>query len=131
MAQASKSRIVIWTIVGILVVVAAAFLIVGRKGQQAKRVVTVEDIPTFVERINRSLEKFDRRVVRAREKGGPVDAFAKIDGQVSKIRAGLDELKGIADQALILPKMEAIKADLAEARKMLREAGGDAGSDEE
>jgi len=44
MAQSSKSRIIIWSIVGVLVVIAAVFLIIGRKGQTAQRVVTVEDI---------------------------------------------------------------------------------------
>ncbi len=132
MAQGSKSRVVIWTIVGILVVIAVVFLIVGRKGAPSgKRAVAAEDIPAFVNRMEARLAKFEERVAKAREKGGDPAAYAKIDEQVGKVRTGLQELQGITDQTQWLPKMELIKNDLAEARKMLREAGGEAGSDDD
>lgn len=132
MAQGSKSRVVIWTIVGILVVVAVVFLVVGRKGTPSgKRAVTAEDIPAFVNRMNTRIEKFEHRVEIARQKGGDPAAFAKVEEQVGKVRTGLQELQGITDQTQFLPKMEEIKKDLGEARKMLKEAGGEAGSDED
>ncbi len=132
MAQGSKSRVVIWTIVGILVVIAVVFLIVGRKGTPSgKRAVAAEDIPAFVNRMESRLVKFEHRIEAARSKGGDPAAFAKVDEQVAKVRAGMQELQGITDQTQWLPKMEQIKNDLAEARKMLRAAGGEGGSDED
>ncbi|MBM3321954.1 hypothetical protein FJY69_00500 [candidate division WOR-3 bacterium] len=132
MAQGSKSRVVIWAIVGILVVIAVVFLIVGRKGTPGgKRAVAAEDIPTFIGRMEDRVVKFEGRVARAREKGGDPAAFAKIDEQVAKVRTGMQELQGITDQTQWLPKMESIKDALGEARKMLREAGGEGGADED
>jgi len=87
-------------------------------------VVTTDDIPVFVDRMNKTLEKFDRRVNIEREKGAAPDALAKIDEQASKVRKGMVEIQALTDSKEILAKMEAVKADLAEARKMLRAAGG-------
>jgi len=64
--------------------------------------------------MNRSLEKFDRRVNSEREKGAAPDALAKIDEQVSKVRAGLEQIQTLTDSKEILDKMEAVKADLFE-----------------
>jgi len=120
MAEKSKSRVVIWTIVGILVVVAVVFLIVARRGGGAAgtRNITTEDVPGFVERTEKSLDNEEGRVAKLRaEWGGEFAAeFDEIAGLLDKVRADLQEIQEMTDGAAISKKMEEIKADLGTAR---------------
>ena len=120
MAQKSnKSRIVIWTIVGILVVVAVILLVTRPKNVPGARDISTEDIPGYVTRYQSHLEKFDRRVENAIEDYGEGEVFGEIDMKVQYIRAGLSELEGLTEPDEIKAKMDSIDLYYKDARQLL------------
>jgi hypothetical protein len=127
MAEKSKSRVVIWTIVGILVVVAVIFLIVARRGGTAagSRSISTEDVPGFVGRMERSLDNEEGRVAKLRAEWGSDYAaeFDEIAGLLDKVRADLQEIQQMTGSSEISKKMEEIKADLGTARDLRKSIG--------
>ncbi len=125
MAQKSnKSRIVIWTIVGILVVVAVVFLIGGKKSvPPGTRDIDVDDISGFTGRMERMMGQEERRLSKLRADYGPADEFGQIDELLSKARVSLEELQGLTDAEEIRAKMKEVKESIraaADIRKTLR-----------
>lgn len=127
MAEKSKSRVVIWTIVGILVVVAVVFLIVARRGTgpAGTRNISTEDVPGFVERMERSLDNEEGRVAKLRGEWGSEYAaeFDEIAGLLDKVRADLQEIQQMTGSSEISKRMEEIKADLGTARDLRKSVG--------
>jgi hypothetical protein len=126
MAQGSKSRVVIWTIVGILVVIAVILLVVGRKGAvpAGQRVMKPADVPGYVDRMNRSLERLEEQVAKAQAAGGSPDVFAKIADYTGRIRTGLQEMQGMTDKTQLTAKADELKTLRSETGKLLKSVGG-------
>jgi len=126
MAQGSKSRVVIWTIVGILVVIAVILLVVGRKSAvpSGQRVMKPADVPGYVDRMNKSLERLEKQVATAQAAGGSPETFAKIADNIGKIRTGLQEMQGMTDNKQLTDKAEELKTLRSETGKLLKSVGG-------
>ncbi len=123
MAQGSKSRVVIWVIVGVLVVVAAILLITRPK--EGKPL----DASRFVEVTGPRLDKLETRVSKA---GLAPDVAQKITDEINKARTALQELQGMTDApaAQSKQKMEEVNTAMREAKRLLREATGRGGDEE-
>jgi len=122
MAQSSKSRIVIWTIVGILVVIAAVMLI--------KRPKTDTRPPVNVERFTRMTEsrfqKFERKVDQAKAQfpGAPAEQWQQISDNLAKGRQLLGEMAGLTEQKDLQAKVLEVQKAFAGARKTLKDITG-------
>lgn len=118
--KSNRGRIVIWTIVGILVVIAVIFLIAGR-GQQTRgeREISAEDVPGFVARMEGRLEKTESRVAKAMSDYDAPEEFARIDELLETVRTGLSEIQTMDDQEAVRQKMEEIKDAYNEAKGIL------------
>jgi hypothetical protein len=122
MAQGSKSRIVIWTIVGILVVVAAVMLIKKPKGATQLPVNTER----YVKKMSMQLEKLENKVAQARVDfpGAPAEQWQKIADGIAGIRQILAEMPGITeDKDLQVKVTDANKAYIG-AKRMLKDITG-------
>ena len=125
MAQGSnKSRIIIWTIVGILVVIAVVLLLTGKKGgaTTGKRLEKVEDVPAFVSRMQGRMDKLRNRVEKVRAEGGNAEVLAQIDEKLGKATTGLQEVQGITDRQQLTDKMEGIRKSFGEAATLMKKA---------
>jgi hypothetical protein len=118
MAQGSKSRIVIWTIVGILVVVAVVLLLT-----RPKTGGMTTDPTVFATRMEGRLQKLETRVAKS---GLAPDVAQTVADEIGKARTLLQELQGMAgsDQAQIKTKTDAANDAYQAAKKLLREATG-------
>jgi len=125
MAQGSnKSRIIIWTIVGILVVIAVVLLLTGKKGgaTTGKRLEKVEDVPAFVSRMQGRMDKLRNRVEKVRAEGGNAEVLAQIDEKLGKATTGLQEVQGITDRQQLTDKMEEVRKTFGEAATLMKKA---------
>jgi hypothetical protein len=125
MAQGSnKSRIIIWTIVGILVVIAVVLLLTGKKGGAAtgKRLEKVEDVPAFISRMQGRMDKLRNRVEKTRAEGGNAEVLAQIDEKLGAATTGLQEVQGITDRQQLTDKMEEIRKTFGEAATLMKKA---------
>ena len=120
MAQGSKSRVVIWTIVGILVVVAVVMLLTRPK-------TAAGGVPTDPAKFSTTMEgrigRFEGKVAQA---GLTPDVTQKITDEIGKARAALQELQGMAGkpQAEIDVKTAAVQDAFNAANKLYRDATG-------
>lgn len=120
MAQRSnKSRIVIWTIVGVLVVIAVVMLVTRPKTPVGVRDIGTDDIPGYISRYDNHLEKFGRRVSDAIDDYGHDEMIGEIEMKVEYIRQGLVELEGLTEPDEIRAKMDSIDAAYKDARGLL------------
>jgi hypothetical protein len=125
MAQGSnKSRIIIWTIVGILVVIAVVLLLTGKKGgaTTGKRLEKVEDVPAFVSRMQGRMDKLRNRVEKVRAEGGNAEVLAQIDEKLGAATTGLQEVQGITDRQQLTDKMEEVRKTFGEAATLMKKA---------
>ncbi|MBM3312973.1 hypothetical protein FJY70_00085 [candidate division WOR-3 bacterium] len=129
MAQGNKSRIVIWVIVGILVVVAAVMLITKPKTTSGPPI----NPERFVRITESKFEKLERRVAEARLDfpDAPAEQWQRISDEVAHGRQALAELSTLTEQKdLAVKKAEATGA-YAAATKVLREVTGKEEHDED
>ncbi len=126
MAEKNRSRVVVWTIVGILVVAAVIFLIVARRGATTgTRNVSVDDVGPFVARIQSQLEHEQNRVAKRQSRYGSeyAEEFAEIQTLFDNVRAGLAEIQELTDGEEIDTKMKEIKDELGKARDLRKIIG--------
>jgi len=122
MAQGSKSRIVIWTIVGILVVVAVVML-VSKPKASGKPPVNAE---RFARQMESRFEKLERRISAAKADfpGAPAEQWQKMSDDIARARQVMAEMPGLTEQK----DLEAKKADVQHAytgaRKTLKQITG-------
>ncbi len=109
MAQGNKSRIIVWTIVGILVVAAVIFLVVARRGATVTARFAADDAAKYVERTTRRLEKMAAEATDFRAQFGTDPAFAQFDSIMELARAGLQEMQSITDEKLLEDKRKEIE----------------------
>jgi hypothetical protein len=119
MAQSNKSRIVIWTIVGIMVVVAVILLVTRPK--------TTDKLPfdaaKFTNQMTTRMDKFEVKVNKARGTGAP-EAFAKVDEELGLAKTSLGELGAITDSKEQMAKKDEVMNHFVAARKAYKEATG-------
>ena len=126
MAEKNRSRVVIWTVVGILVVAAVIFLIVARRSAPGGgRDVSVDDVGPFVDRMQSQLAHEQNRVARRRSRYGSdyAEEFAEIQTYLDNVSAGLAEIQDLTDGAEIDAKMREIKSELGKARDLRKIIG--------
>ncbi len=122
MAQGSKSRIVIWTIVGILVVVAVVMLISKPKAT-GKPPVNAE---RFVRQMESRFQKLEKRVSEAQAAfpGAPAEQWQKISGEIASGRQVMVEMPGLTEQKDLEVKRDSVQKAYIAARKVLKEITG-------
>jgi hypothetical protein len=122
MAQGSKSRIIIWTIVGILVVIAVAML-VSKPKDSGKPPVNPE---RFARQFENRFQKLEARVARAQSEnpGAPAEQWAKISADIAQGRQVIASMAGLTEQKDLSAKRDSVQKAYLGARKVLKEITG-------
>lgn len=122
MAQGSKSRIIIWTIVGILVVIAAVMLVSKPKDSGRPPV----DPERFARQFESRFQKLENRVARAQSEnpGAPAEQWAKISADIAQGRQIITSMSGLTDQKVLDAKRDSVQKAYLAARKVLKEVTG-------
>jgi len=128
MAQGNKSRIVIWTIVGILVVIAAIMLITKPKN--------VDKLPVnkdrFVNTMTSKLDRLDKKVAAAQAEfpGAPAEQWQSITTGIAGVRQILADMGSLTEDKDLRPKVEEANKAYNAAKKVLKEITGKEEPDE-
>jgi len=122
MAQGSKSRIIIWTIVAILVVIAVVMLVTKPKSS-GKPPVNPE---RFAKQFEGRFQKLENRVARAQSEnpGAPAEQWAQISADIAQGRQVMAAMAGITDQKELDAKRDSVQKAYLAARKVLKEITG-------
>jgi len=122
MAQSSKSRIVIWTIVGILAVIAVVFVITNKKSATSRP----ENPEQLARAYTRSFERLDKRVAKVQSEfpGVPAEQWQKINEQIALGRQVLAGVPGLTDQKDLAAKRESLKDAYVAVNKSLKAITG-------
>jgi len=123
MAQgSSKSRIIIWTIVGILVVVAAIMLISKPKTSQAPPI----NPERFVRQMENRIVKLEKRISEAQTNnpGAPAEQWQKMSDELARARQVMAEMPGLTEQKDLEVKKIEVQRAYTGARKVLKEITG-------
>jgi hypothetical protein len=122
MAQGSKSRIIIWTIVGILVVIAVVMLVSKPKDSGKPPV----DPERFARQFEGRFQKLESRVARAQSEnpGAPAEQWAKIGADIAQGRQLMAAMSGLTDQKALDAKRDSVQKAYLAARKVLKEVTG-------
>jgi len=122
MAQGSKSRIIIWTIVAILVVVAVVMLVTKPK-ESGKPPVNPE---RFARQMESRFQKLERRVSEAQSSnpGAPAEQWQTIAEQIALGRQILVGMPGLTDQKVLEPKRDSVQKAYMTAKKTLKAITG-------
>jgi hypothetical protein len=122
MAQGSKSRIIIWTIVGILVVIAVVML-VSKPKNSGKPPVNPE---RFAGQFEGRFQKLEQRVADAQSAnpGAPAEQWAKISADIAQGRQLIAAMSGMTDQKALDAKRDSVQKAYLAARKVLKEITG-------
>ena len=122
MAQGSKSRIVIWTIVGILVVVAVVMFVTRPKDSVRP--------PVNPERFGRTMEsrlqKLEKKISQAQADfpGAPAEQWQKMSDDIAHARQAMAEMPGLTEQKDLELKKEEVQQAYTGARKTLKQVTG-------
>ena len=122
MAQGNKSRIVIWTIVGILVVVAVVMFITRPKDSGRPPV----DPERFARQTESRLQKLEKRVSTAQADfpGAPAELWQAIGDDIARARQGLADMSSLTEQKDLDAKRDSVQTAYTAARKKLKEITG-------
>jgi hypothetical protein len=122
MAQGSKSRVVIWTIVGILAVIAVVFVITNKKSATGRP----ETAEQLARSYTRSFERLENRVAKAQSEfpGAPAEQWQKINEQIALGRQVLAGVPGLTEQKDLMVKRESLKDAYIAVNKTLKAITG-------
>ncbi len=122
MAQGNKSRIVIWTIVGILVVIAVVMLVTKPKTTAGPPI----NGQHFANQMEKRFEKLEGKVTAAQADfaGAPAEQWQKISDAISRGRRILGEMPGLTEQKDLRIKRDSTLASYSEARLALKAITG-------
>ena len=122
MAQSSKSRIIIWTIVGILVVVAVVMLVTKPK-DSGRPPINPE---RFVRQMESRLQKLEKRISAAQADfpGTPAEQWQKMSDDIAHVRQAMTEMSGLTEQKDLELKKEEVQQAYTGARKTLKQVTG-------
>jgi len=123
MAQGSKSRIIIWSIVGILVVVAVVMLVTKPKTGSITPPVNPE---RFAKVMEGRFQRFERRISAAQADfpGAPAELWQKISDEIALGRQVMSGMAGLTEQKDLEAKRDSVQKAYASARKMYKEITG-------
>ncbi len=121
MAQGNKSRIIIWTIVGILVVIAVVMLVT--KPKTTERPITADEL---VKSYQRSFDRMERRVSTAQAKypGAAADQWQKRSESIALGRDILNRVPGLKDQKELMAKRDSLREAYVSVAKTLKAITG-------
>jgi FMN-dependent NADH-azoreductase len=128
MAQGgSKSRIIIWAVVGVLVVVAAILLLTKPKDNSKSKLVP----ENFAERKAKEVAKLQDKVAQA---GLSAEQVAAIDAEIVKANDALSRIEGVTDRVERRKIADEYHLAYGTAKRLYKdatgqEAGGDEGGD--
>lgn len=122
MAQGSKSRIIIWTIVAILVVVAVVMLVTKPKTGTRPPV----NAERYVRQMESRFQKLENRVAAAQADfpGAPAEQWQKIDDEIARGRQVLAGMPGLTEQKDLVPKRDSVLKAYTAAKKVLKAITG-------
>jgi hypothetical protein len=122
MAQGSKSRIIIWTIVGILVVIAVVMLVTKPKNS-GKPPINPDQLSR---NYGRQFGRLENRVAdaQAANPGAPAEQWAEINKQIALGRQVLAGVAGLTEQKDLEAKRDSLLKAYSAARKVLKEITG-------
>jgi len=122
MAQGSKSRIVIWTIVGILVVIAVVMLVTKPKTSGSPPI----NADRFVRQMEGRFQKLEQRVSAAQSQnpGAPAEQWKQISDDLAQGRQVMAGMAGLTEQKDLLAKRDSVQKAYLAARKVLKEVTG-------
>jgi hypothetical protein len=131
MAQGSKSRIIIWSVVGILVVIAVVMLVTRPK--------TTDRMPVnperFVKQYERRFQKLEVRVAAAQAENptAPAEQWQKISNEIALGRQVMAGMPGLTEQKVLQAKRDSVLKTYLAATKVLKQITGkeDKGDDSE
>ncbi|MGQ9707341.1 MAG: hypothetical protein ACUVUR_00495 [bacterium] len=115
MAKIPTSRIILYVILGIIVIVVGVYVIRTRsqEAKLGKRVVEVEDVPKEVRRLSRDLDKLTPYLSRLSGE----DA-ARAQELIQKARTAIDEFQTLTDPNQLANKRQEIVGYLKEMRDL-------------
>jgi hypothetical protein len=93
------------------------------RGRMGPRAVTFSDIHPFVVHMNQRVERLDSDLAALREQRGRDGVCLRVDSLLDEVRQGMLELVHVTRESHIYPKVESIRADYREAKRILKEAG--------
>jgi hypothetical protein len=122
MAQGSKSRIIIWSIVGVLIVIAVVMLVTKPKTSGKPPV----DPEKFARQFEGRFQKLENRVARAQSAnpGAPAEQWAQISADIAQGRQVMAGMAGITDQKELDAKRDSVQKAYLAARKVLKDITG-------
>ena len=123
MAQGNKSRIIIWTIVGILVVIAVVMLVTKPKGVASRPPVNAE---RFVKQMENRFQRLETQVSDAQSAnpGAPAEQWQKVNDAVARGRQLMAGMAGLTEQKDLQAKASDAQKAYNEARKTLKDITG-------
>ncbi|OYD17209.1 hypothetical protein CH330_00685 [candidate division WOR-3 bacterium JGI_Cruoil_03_51_56] len=124
MAKGSKSRIVIWTIIGILVVVAIIFLVTNKKGGGTGGTLPLkpEKVAAFVRRTTVRLDKLEAQLAEKQAAHGPeaAETFDSVSVMIERVKTGFIDVQDMTDVEALTNKKKEILKDLSKAKHLLK-----------
>ena len=122
MAQGNKSRIIIWSIVGILVVVAVVMLVTKPKTDTTPPV----DPERFVRTAETRYQKLEQRISAAQADfpGAPAEQWKKISDELALGRQVMAGMPGLTEQKDLMARRDSVNHAYNAAKKVLKEITG-------
>jgi hypothetical protein len=122
MAQGSKSRVVIWTIVGILVVVAVVMLVTKPKSSGRPPI----NAERFARQMESRFQKLEKRVSVAQSEnpGAPAEQWQKINEEIALGRQVMAGMPGLTEQKDLEVKRDSVQKAYVAARRALKDITG-------
>ncbi|MFO7638551.1 MAG: hypothetical protein R6X14_04500 [bacterium] len=119
MAQ-SKGRIVIWSIVGLAVVVTAILLLTAERG--GGKTFEVDDVPRFSRQMERRIHLLEEDVAQARGAygAGEEETFALIEQSIAKSLEDLQKMQTMTDEQELATQKDITYDHYREARRLLK-----------
>ncbi len=113
------SRIILYVILGIVVIVLAVWVIRTRsqEAKMGKRVMEVEDVPKFVRNMTKRIERLEEELSGL--SGASADQARQL---VQEVRTAIDEIQTLNDPQAIGAKRDEIMDKITEAQKLRRKA---------
>jgi orotidine-5'-phosphate decarboxylase len=127
MAQNSKSRIMIWSVVVVLVVVAVVMLVT--KPKDMGKPINPDQLARSY---TRSFERLEKRVAKAQSEfpGAPAEQWQKINEEIALGRQVLAGVPGVTEQKDLVTKRESLQHAYIAGNKILKAITGSQDQDE-
>ncbi len=124
MAQGSKSRIVIWTILGIVVVIALVWLITSKKSNTSARPPV--NAAAFATKMESRLGRLEGKVAQARADypGAPAEQWQSIADDIAGVRQILAQMPAITDSKDLQAKVDSVNKVFVGVRKTFKQITG-------